>query len=495
MTLTIYNTKTRRKEPFHTITPHRVSMYVCGITAYDYCHIGHARSALVFDMIYRYLQAAGYEVTFVRNFTDIDDKIINRANELQVDAMELARRFIEAFHADMDALGVARPTHEPLATDHIPEIIAMIRALEEKGMAYEVEGDVYFSVERLEGYGELSGRKLDEMQAGARVEVDVRKRNPMDFALWKKAKPGEPTWDSPWGPGRPGWHIECSAMSRKYLGDVFDIHGGGKDLTFPHHENELAQSRGATGREFVHYWVHNGFVTIRDEKMSKSLGNFFTIRQVLEKFRPEALRIFILSSHYRSPLNYSEAALHEAEAGLDRLYGALAEVAGVVARRADMAIGSGASVVGRKQRTIIEELEGRFFAAMDNDFNSAAAIGHLFEAVKVANSILRALPPAPLKEDLTLLQRLCGSVVRCAGILGLLQQDPDVAVARREEMLLAELGKTKEEVTALVQARNEARARKDWAESDRIRDRLTAMGIELHDSAEGTGWAVRALHG
>jgi cysteinyl-tRNA synthetase len=456
-------------------------MYVCGITAYDYCHIGHARSALAFDMIYRYLLYRGYKVTYVRNFTDIDDKIINRAREQGTSPEELSERFIEKFHEDMAQLGVAAPTIEPKATEHVPEIIAMIEGLVDKDMAYETDGDVYYAVDTFADYGILSKRSIDDMQAGARIEVNEKKRNPMDFALWKSSKPGEPTWNSPWGPGRPGWHIECSAMSKKYLGDSFDIHGGGKDLIFPHHENEIAQSMGATGSPFVNIWVHHGFVTIRDEKMSKSLGNFLTIRDVLERFRPEALRLFVFSTHYQSPLNYSEDAIKDAGTGLERLYGCMAEIAALPESGAE---GKG-SVVAKKDRPKLAGLEERFQEVMDNDFNTAQGIGLLFEAVKVLNKIIRALPAAPAQEDLDLLHASGAKIRELAGIMGLLVEDPAAHVRKVQEELLQKIEK-------MILERTLARREKDWARGDAIREELLAHGIELKDGPEGTSWKVRA---
>jgi len=320
MALRVYNTMTQKKEEFIPLHKGRIGMYACGVTVYDLCHIGHARSAMVFDVIYRYLQYKGYEVTYVRNFTDVDDKIIKRAQEAGVSTEEIAARYIQEFYIDMGALGMLKPTMEPKATEHIPEMIAQVERLLEKGLAYQVEGDVYYAVEKFPEYGKLSKRTLDEMQAGARVEVDERKRNPLDFALWKAAKPGEPSWASPWGKGRPGWHIECSAMSQRYLGDTLDIHGGGKDLIFPHHENEIAQAEGATGRPFVRFWLHNGFVNIAKEKMSKSLGNFLTIKEILKEYHPEVVRFFLLSRHYRSPVDFSSQGMEEARQNLARFY-------------------------------------------------------------------------------------------------------------------------------------------------------------------------------
>ena len=326
MGLRVYNTLTQSKEEFIPLQEGRIGMYVCGVTAYDLCHIGHARNAVVFDVIYRYLLYKGYQVTYVRNFTDVDDKIINRAQQEGINTEEIAARYIQEFSVDMGALGLKEPTVEPKATEHIPEMIDMVQRLIAKGHAYQVGGDVYFAVDGFSGYGRLSKRSLDEMQAGARIEVDEKKRNPLDFALWKAAKPGEPSWDSPWGRGRPGWHIECSAMSQKYLGDTLDIHGGGKDLIFPHHENEIAQSEGASGKPFVRYWLHNGFVNIDREKMSKSLGNILTIKEILRDYHPELVRLFLLSRHYRSPIDYSSQGMEEARKNLERFYQTLAGI-------------------------------------------------------------------------------------------------------------------------------------------------------------------------
>jgi cysteinyl-tRNA synthetase len=483
----IYNTRTGGKTELKPLSDNHVKMYVCGITAYDYCHIGHARSALAFDMIYRYLLYSGYKVTFIRNFTDIDDKIINRAKEQGTTTEELSERFIRKFHEDMDQLGVASPTLEPKATEHIQEIIDMIDGLVGKDMAYQVGGDVYYAVEKFSDYGILSKRSIEDMQAGARIEVNEKKRNPMDFALWKSSKPGEPTWDSPWGPGRPGWHIECSAMSKKYLGDSFDIHGGGKDLIFPHHENEIAQSMGATGSPFVNIWVHHGFVTIKDEKMSKSLGNFLTIRDVLGRFRPEALRLFIFSTHYRSPLNYSEAAIKDAEIGLERLYECLAEIA----RLPDSGNESKGSVISKKDAAKLESLEERFQKAMDNDFNTAQALAQLFDAVKILNKITRALPGVPSQDDLSILRNIGIKFKELANIMGLLTEDPIEHTETLQESRIKELGLDPATIESLIRQRNEARQNKDWARGDAIRDELLAKGVELKDGPDGTTWKVK----
>ncbi len=463
-----------------------IKMYVCGITAYDYCHIGHARSALVFDMIVRYLRYRGYKVTYVRNFTDIDDKIIARAQEQNTTCDELANRFITAFNEDMERLGVDKPTIEPKATDHVNDIIVMITDLIDRGLAYQVGNDVYYKVERFHDYGALSGRNLDDMKAGARVTVNERKINPMDFALWKGSKPGEPTWDSPWGAGRPGWHIECSAMSKKYLGNTFDIHGGGKDLIFPHHENEIAQSEGASGRPFVNTWIHHGFVTIKDEKMSKSLGNFLTIREVLADYHPEVLRLFVFSSHYRTPLDYSTEAMKDAEAGLDRLYNCLAEIDKLPAEGSATAT----PVAGEKDRQTIAAVKDRFQKAMDNDFNTAQGLGHLFETVKTLNRVQQSLPKPPAADDLSLLRQGAQSLKELGAIMGLLTEEPAAYIQHKQQAVLRQVGITEAEIEQMIRERNQARAEKNWGRADEIRDWLLTRHIELKDGPEGTTWTV-----
>ncbi len=487
MPIKIYNTLSRKKELLQPLEENHVKLYVCGITSYDYCHIGHARSALVFDMVVRYLRYRGYKVTFVRNFTDIDDKIIARAAEQGIESAALAQRFIDEFYTDMDALGVLRPDLEPRATEHIPEMIELIQELIDKGLAYAAGGDVYYRVGTFTGYGTLSGRNLDEMQAGARIEVNSQKEHPMDFALWKKAKPGEPKWESPWGAGRPGWHIECSAMSRKYLGETFDIHGGGKDLIFPHHENEIAQSCGATGKPFAKLWMHHGFVTIKDEKMSKSLGNFLTIRDVLRDYPAEVLRLFIFSTQYRNPLDFTEAALQDARSGLDRIYECLAKVACLPAGVED-----GPSVVSKKDTAKLQSLNTRFEQAMDNDFNTAQALGFLFDAVKVMNKIARLLPAMPAAVDVALLESSAATIRDLTAILGVAGQDAVQYVAEKKEKLLASIDISEEEINRLIEKRNQARKNKDWAASDAVRDQLLEHSIELHDGPEGTSWEVKA---
>jgi len=434
-------------------------MYVCGMTVYDLCHLGHARVMVVFDVVYRYLKDQGYEVTYIRNITDIDDKIINRANQNGEPFEALTERFIQAMHEDSEALGILPPDDEPRATTHLAEIIAMVEKLIENGHAYVADnGDVYYDVKSFRGYGKLSGKSIDDLLAGARVEVGDLKRDPLDFALWKSAKPGEPAWPSPWGEGRPGWHIECSAMSTCCLGDTFDIHGGGADLTFPHHENEIAQSEGATGKPFVNYWMHNGFVRINDEKMSKSLGNFFTVREILERYQAEEVRYFILTSQYRSPLNYDDEHLDNARGALTRFYTAL--------RGLPAAEPAGGEV-------FVE----RFHAAMDDDFNTPEALAALFELTREINR-LRG-------EDESRAAALGAVLRRLGGILGILQDDPERYLRGGAG---GDRGLSDEAIDRLVQQRLDARAAKDWAEADRIRDELQAQGIVLEDGPQGTRW-------
>ena len=457
--LNIYNDLNRKKEPFVPLEPGRINMYVCGMTVYDLCHLGHARVLVVFDIVARYLRWAGYDLTYVRNITDIDDKIINRANERGEPFQALTERFITAMHEDAEALGVLPPDLEPRATDHLPEIIAMIARLIEREHAYVAEnGDVYYDVNSFEGYGKLSGKSLEDLQAGARVEPGEVKRNPLDFALWKAAKPDEPSWPSPWGDGRPGWHIECSAMSTRALGDTFDIHGGGADLTFPHHENEIAQSEGATGHPFVRYWMHNGFVRINDEKMSKSLGNFFTVREILTRYRPEEVRYFILTSQYRSPLNYDDEHLDNARAALTRFYTALRELPDA-------------------EPAADEPGAAKFHVAMEDDFNTPEALAAMFE---LAREINRARG-----EDLDRAAALGALLRQLGGLLGLLQDDPEVYL-RGGANDDGDLGDA--DITQLIERRAQAKQEKDWARADAIREQLKEAGIVLEDSPNGTTW-------
>lgn len=457
--LQIFNTLKKQKEPFTPIEPGKVRMYVCGMTVYDYCHVGHARVLVVFDVIARYLRECGYELTYVRNITDIDDKIINRAHENGETIGELTTRFIDAMHEDADALGVDRPDLEPCATTSMDQIIEMISALIEKEYAYVGRnGDVYYDVSRFEPYGSLSGKRIDDLRAGERVDVAEAKDDPLDFVLWKAAKPGEPSWESPWGAGRPGWHIECSAMSTNCLGNHFDIHGGGLDLQFPHHENEIAQSEAATGCKFVNYWIHNGFVQINEEKMSKSLGNFFTLREVMKVYAPEVIRYFILASHYRSPLNYSDQNLDGAKQALERFYTALRSVDAT-------AVADGG------------EYQSRFCEAMDDDFNTPEALAVLFE---IATELNRAKADQQHEQA----AQLAGQLRYLAGVLGLLQGDPEAFLKGN----VTEGGLSDEQVDALVQQRIDAKQAKEWGEADRIRDELLAQGVIVEDIAGGSTW-------
>jgi cysteinyl-tRNA synthetase len=489
MTIRIHNTLTGKKEILETIEPGHVKLYVCGITSYDYCHIGHARSALAFDMIVNYLKYRDYKVTYVRNFTDIDDKIIARANEQQTTSEELAARFINEFYVDMDRLGIGRPDIEPKATEHITEMIELIGELIDKGKAYPSGNDVYYVVDSFPGYGKLSKRNLDDMQAGARISVNEQKRNPMDFVLWKGSKPGEPTWESPWGPGRPGWHIECSAMSRKYLGESFDIHGGGQDLIFPHHENEIAQSEGAHDKPFAKTWIHHGFVTIRDEKMSKSLGNFLTIRDILTHYHPEILRFFIFSTHYRNPLDFSETAMQDATAGLERLYECLASVDLLDPGKGDVKT---PSVLVDKDISQLEGMEERFQQAMDNDFNTAQAQGVFFDIVKTINRIYGKLPAIPSPSDIRRLKNGAATLRKLADIMGILREEASSFLAARKNRKISEGGLDVAAIEKLIAERYECRRAKNWARSDEIRDILLAQNIELKDGPDGTTWSVKS---
>ena len=458
--LKIYNTLTRSKEIFTPRVAGKVGMYVCGMTVYDYCHIGHARVMVVFDIAARYLRYSGYDLTYVRNITDIDDKIIKRAQENNEQIVDLTERFIDAMHDDERALSVLPPDIEPRATKSMDDIILMITGLFEKGLAYTgTNGDVFYAVDKFPGYGALSGKKLDELQAGERVQVDQAKKNPFDFVLWKKAKVDEPYWNSPWGRGRPGWHIECSAMATRCLGNHFDIHGGGMDLQFPHHENEIAQSEGATGGKFVNVWMHNGFVRINEEKMSKSLGNFFTVREVLKQYRPEVIRFFVLSSHYRSPLNYSDEQLDDAGMALTRLYTALRGVA---------------IITGHSTR-----YSERFNQAMDDDFNTPVAVAVLFDMARELNKDKN-------NNNSELARQLAGELKELSSVLGILQDDPESFLQAGDTA--QEGGLAEQEIELFIEQRIQAKQNKDWALADKIRDDLKQQGIVLEDVATGTSW-------
>jgi len=481
MTIRLYNTAAKTKENFKPLKEGEVGIYVCGVTVYDLCHIGHARSAIVFDVLVRYLRARGFKVTYVRNFTDIDDKIIARAGEVGKDPLKLAQEFIDAFYEDMDGLGILRPDREPKATEHIDLMIDMIKVLIEKGFAYEEGGDVYYAVEKLSDYGVLSGRRLDDMKAGARIEVDERKRNPMDFALWKAAKPGEPSWDSPWGHGRPGWHMECSVMSNHYLGPTFDIHGGGKDLLFPHHENERAQSVAANGVEFARYWVHNGFVTVESEKMSKSLGNFITIRDALKDYPAEVLRLFLLSKHYRSPLDFARKDVLNIQSGLVKIYRTF--------ERFDSFAGSKIEKIEQRQGHVLageetDEFVRQFVTFMDDDQNTAGAVGLIFEKVKEMNRLMDGCADNPDEDMLKRLSMDRANLQLVADVLGILQSKPTEFLNSITESSDVD----PEEVERLIRERAEARASKDWARADAARKALQEMGVIIEDTPQGTKW-------
>jgi len=457
--LKIYNTLSRKKEDFTPRVAGQVGMYVCGMTVYDYCHVGHARVMVVFDIVARYLRYSGYALTYVRNVTDIDDKIIQRANENGEDISVLTERFITAMHEDERALGVLPPDIEPKATGSMGDMVTMIADLIDKEFAYVgASGDVFYAVDKFKNYGALSGKKLDELQAGERVDVDTAKRNPFDFVLWKQAKTGEPFWESPWGNGRPGWHIECSAMSKSCLGNHFDIHGGGMDLQFPHHENEIAQSEASSGEKFVNFWMHNGFVRINEEKMSKSLGNFFTVREVLKQYRPEVIRFFVLSSHYRSPLNYSDEQLADSVSALTRLYTALRDI----------------PVIEKVKPT---DYTVRFKAAMDDDFNTAVAVAVLFDMARELNKIKTSNVEAA--------EQLASELKTLADVLGILQGTP-------EEFLKSSDNQNNElseqDIESFIKQRLNAKQDKNWALADEVRNSLKKQGVILEDVATGTNW-------
>ena len=463
----IFNSMSRQKEEFVPIQPGKVSIYACGPTVYNFIHVGNARPIILFDVLRRYFEYRGYDVTFVQNFTDVDDKIIKRANEEGIASQEVAEKYIKEYFTDAQGLGVRPATIHPKATENMQQIIDMVQTLIDKGYAYPVEnGDVYYRTLKFKGYGKLSHQPIEDLQSGARIAVGDVKENPLDFALWKAAKPGEPAWDSPWGPGRPGWHIECSAMSNRYLGKTIDIHCGGEDLQFPHHENEIAQSEAANGCEFVHYWMHNGFLNIDNRKMSKSLGNFFTVREAAEAYGYETIRLFMLSAHYRSPLNYSADILHQAQNSLDRLYSAEDHLKYLAANGAEGDKNAAEAALA----DTFDSYRQRFDEAMDDDFNTANAISVLFELVRAIN-IATADENQPTKAGA---QACLDMVHEFTDVLGLLY-------SRKEESL-------DEKVDQMIADRQAARAAKNWAEADRIRDELKAMGIELKDTKQGVQW-------
>ena len=491
MPLRIYNTMTGKKEEFVPLHEKQVKMYVCGVTVYDLCHIGHARSTIIFDMIYRYLRYRGYEVTFVRNFTDIDDKIIKRANQEGVDFKTIAEKYINEFNMDMGRFGLEKPSIEPKATEHITEMIQLVSTLIEKGCAYQRNGDVFFSVERFKDYGKLSKRNLEEMQAGARVEIDEKKKNPLDFALWKGSKPGEPFWESPWGKGRPGWHIECSVMSQKYLGETFDIHGGGRDLIFPHHENEIAQSEAATGKPFVRYWVHNGFVNINKEKMSKSLGNILTLKEIFKDWQPEVIRLFLLSHHYRSPVDFSFDTLSEAKSGLDRFYTTLKAVRDEIVKPIVSNQIKADSLTIKECQETIESFKARFEEAMDDDFNTAQALGYFYDLQRYLNTLLDMSKGRPTEEIIILLKKGLDHFSHMGWIFGLFQDDPETYLREQKKEGLKKQNLSEEEILKLIEDRNLARREKHWKRADEIRSDLLSKGIVLEDTPSGTQWKLK----
>lgn len=477
MAIKVYNTLTKQKEDFVPINEGKANIYVCGVTPYNHPHVGNARPFVTWDVIRRFLEHEGYDVTHVQNFTDIDDKIINTANKEGVQWFDVCNRYIDSYYEVMDKLNVKRAHVYPRVSEHIEDIIQTVQTLIDRGYAYEVEGDVYYSVEKFEHYGELSGRNLEDMMAGARVDVDDRKRNPMDFALWKAAKPDEPAWPCPWGEGRPGWHIECSTMSMKYLGESFDFHGGGSDLIFPHHENEIAQSEGCTGcHPFVHYWLHNGFITVNEEKMSKSLGNFFMVIDILEHFDPETLRFFIVSTHYRSPLDFSDARLQEAQKSLGRLRNAQETL-----RALSTMMSAGATEASLALRAKVVEMRNDFIEAMRDDFNTALAISYMFALGKEINIYHKEITEAGAKPDGKLVAMMNALFAEMCSIIGVLE---NTAAAP------AEAGDNKEAelIEMVIALRQEARAAKNYAQADALRNQLTAMGIILEDTPQGVKW-------
>ncbi len=486
MTIKIFNTLTNRKEEFIPRQGGRVDMYVCGPTTYDLIHLGNARPLIVFDTVRRYFEYSGYEVNFIQNFTDIDDKIINRAREEGADPLALAEKYIKEYYKDAGALGVRPATKHPKVSEHLPEIIDMIQKIINNGYAYVVDGDVYFSVARFAEYGKLSGRKLEDMMAGARVDVDERKKRPMDFALWKAAKPGEPSWESPWGKGRPGWHIECSAMANKYLGMGFDIHGGGFDLVFPHHENEIAQAEACAGcGPFARYWMHNGFITVNEEKMSKSLGNFFTVREILARFDPEVVRFYMLSTHYRSPLDFDDSKLEMNKKSLARLHNSLDNVEALL-----NSVSFGQSDISMDEEIAwlqknLDKTERDFREAMDDDFNTALAVASLFDLARDANAFGKAMSeyagkPLPMNVR-EILERVRDQFLRLGEVLGLFERK-DTVNKDESAQLVERL------MDLIIEVRRQARSKKDWATADAIRNKLSEMGIILEDTPQGVRW-------
>ncbi len=481
MSLKIYNTLTKRKEEFVPFEDKEVGMYVCGVTLYDELHLGHARAGVVFDVIRRYLEHQGFKVNYVTNFTDVDDKVINRAKSLGTSIFDLTERLIREYFKQMELLGVRRAHSYPRATEHIKEIIDLIKKLESKNLAYVQDGNVFFPVRGFSSYGELSGQNLKKLSVGARVQVDEKKKDPLDFALWKKAKEGEPFWDSPWGKGRPGWHIECSAMAMNLLGESIDIHGGGEDLIFPHHENEIAQSEAASGRRFAKYWIHNGLVKMEDQKMAKSTQNVFTLSHALQGYDGEVIRFFLLSAHYRSPLDYHESSLNEANSSLDRVYNILKSIKEIEGERAQRIAEPNVRSLTEDLLSYLKKMETGFMQAMDNDFNTPRALSFIFEAVKKANLLLREDRALDRKSQQVLL-KMREKIRNLGGILELFQREKERKPGREEEQL----------IEILVTVRDKLRQKKNWKLADEIRKKLGGLGIELEDKRAGTVWRIKS---
>jgi len=473
--VTLYNTLTQKKEELVPYSENKIKMYVCGPTVYSSAHLGHARAAVTFDVIKRFLTHLGYEVTYVRNFTDIDDKIIAKANETGVAAHEISEKYIKEYQEDMASIGVKSPTIQPKVTEHVPEIVEMIQRIIDNGHAYQSDGDVFFSVKKFNGYGKLSRRDPDDMMAGTRIDINEKKEDPLDFALWKSAKPGEPYWESPWGNGRPGWHIECSLMSTKYLGDSFDIHGGGKDLIFPHHENEIAQSEAATGKPFAKYWMHNGLIQINREKMSKSIGNILNVREAVSMWSKEAIRLFFLSHQYLNPADFSDTTMNEAEAALERLY--------ITLKRAND-VSENSNGPDKQLDASVETFKERWVQSMCDDFNTAEALGSLFELTRAINRSLDSVGWTPS------LEAALEEINHFGSTLGILECEPDEYL-QGLKLEQTSSGITEQEIEELIEERISARKEKNWARADEIRDELDEKGIVLEDKAEGTIWRVK----
>ena len=475
--LEIYHSAQRKLVEFHPINGNKVGMYVCGVTVYDYCHVGHARSAVAFDIIYRYLKYRGYDVTFVKNFTDVDDKIIKRANERNTTSQAVAEKYIDEYYKDMEAIGIKKPTYEPKATDHIKEIINLVQRLMDKGYAYEIDGDVYYSVEKFKEYGKLSHRNIDELKSGARIEIDERKKSPLDFALWKHSKENEPSWESPWGMGRPGWHIECSAMSMKYLGESFDIHGGGEDLIFPHHENEIAQSQATTDKEFAKYWIHNAFVKINKEKMSKSLGNFFTIRDILKQFKGEELRYFLLTAHYKSPLDFSFEGLEAAREALNRFYNFMLRI-----KKFNLSNDNFLQENSDLKSAVLNMINF-FEESMDSDFNVPKTMGYIFHVLRLFNTYLDECEKNNQNADKILAENFLENITKISGVLGIFGSN--------EKKWFSQTDINEQWIESMIAARNEARKLKNFKKADDIRNELYSKDIVLEDSKNGTQWKIK----